>query len=54
MARMVPEQHIDADLFDLFLSSEVYLGYAHRYMDPAQIDGVDREALLAIAQAAAV
>lgn len=54
MARMVPEQHIDADLFDLFLSSEVYLNYAQRHMDPAQIDGVDREALLAIAQAAAV
>jgi HD-GYP domain-containing protein (c-di-GMP phosphodiesterase class II) len=54
MARMVPEQHIDADLFDLFLSSEVYLGYAQRHMDPSQIDGVDREALLAIAQAAAV
>jgi len=54
MARMVQDQHIDADLFALFLSSEVYLGYAQRYMDPAQIDGVDREALLAIAQAAAV
>ena len=54
MARMVQDQHIDADLFALFLSSEVYLGYAHRYMDPAQIDDVDREALLAIAQAAAV
>jgi HD-GYP domain-containing protein (c-di-GMP phosphodiesterase class II) len=51
MARMVQEQHIDSDLFDLFLSSEVYLGYAQRHMEPAQIDGVDREALLAIAQA---
>jgi HD-GYP domain-containing protein (c-di-GMP phosphodiesterase class II) len=51
MARMVQEQHIDSDLFDLFLSSEVYLGYAQRHMEPAQIDGVDREVLLAIAQA---
>ena len=51
MARMVQEQHIDSDLFDLFLSSEVYLGYAQRHMEPAQIDGVDREALLAIAKA---
>ena len=50
MARMVQDQHIDADLFDLFLSSEVYLSYAQRHMEPAQIDGVDREALLAIAQ----
>ena len=53
MARMVQDQHIDADLFDLFLSSEVYLSYAQRHMEPAQIDGVDREALLAIAQASA-
>ena len=49
MARMVQDQHIDGDLFDLFLGSEVYLSYAHRHMDPAQIDAVDREALLAIA-----
>lgn len=53
MARMVQDQHIDGDLFDLFLSSEVYLGYAHRHMDPAQIDAVDREALLASARGSA-
>jgi HD-GYP domain-containing protein (c-di-GMP phosphodiesterase class II) len=50
MARMVQDQHIDGDLFDLFLSSEVYLSYADRHMDPAQIDAVDREALLASAR----
>ena len=53
MARMVQERHIDADLFDLFLTSEVYLSYAQHQMDPAQVDGVDQEALLAIAHAAA-
>ena len=53
MARMVQDQHIDGDLFDLFLSSEVYLGYAQRHMDPAQIDAVDREALLASARGSA-
>jgi hypothetical protein len=40
-------------LFDLFLSSEVYLSYADRHMDPAQIDAVDREALLASARGSA-
>ena len=53
MARMVQDQHIDGDLFDLFLSSEVYLSYADRHMDPAQIDAVDREALLASARGSA-
>lgn len=33
--------HIDPVLFDLFLSSGIYLAYARRYMDPAQIDTVE-------------
>ncbi|WP_216854903.1 HD domain-containing phosphohydrolase [Burkholderia sp. L27(2015)] len=33
--------HIDADLFDLFLTSGVYLRYAEMYMAPEQIDEVD-------------
>jgi hypothetical protein len=35
------DKHIDADLFDLFLSSGVYLRYAERYLKPDQIDEVD-------------
>jgi response regulator RpfG family c-di-GMP phosphodiesterase len=38
--------HIDPVLFDLFLRSGIYLDYAHRYMDPAQIDAVDIESYL--------
>jgi hypothetical protein len=38
---MKKDQHIDAELFDLFLSSGVYLDYAHQYMRPEQIDHVD-------------
>ena len=53
MARMVQDQHIDGDLFELFLSSEVYLSYAHRHMVPAQIDAVDRQALVASARGSA-
>ena len=35
------DKHIDPDLFDLFLSSGVYLRYAERYLRPEQIDQVD-------------
>ncbi|WP_136419872.1 HD domain-containing phosphohydrolase [Herbaspirillum sp. ST 5-3] len=33
--------HIDPDLFDIFIRKKVYLDYAKRFMDPAQIDEVD-------------
>jgi response regulator RpfG family c-di-GMP phosphodiesterase len=35
------DKHIDAELFDLFLSSGVYARYAERYLKPEQIDEVD-------------
>jgi HD-GYP domain-containing protein (c-di-GMP phosphodiesterase class II) len=35
------DRHIDPDLFDLFLTSGVYLRYAERYLRPEQIDEVD-------------
>lgn len=38
---MKKDQHIDPDLFDLFLESGVYLEYAHRFMGPEQIDIVN-------------
>lgn len=38
--------HIDADLFDLFLSSGVYRRYAERFLRPEQIDDVDITAFL--------
>lgn len=47
MARMAREGHVDPDLFALFVRSEAYLAYARRFMDPAQIDAVDADALLA-------
>ncbi len=33
--------HIDPDLFDVFIRKKVYLDYAQRFMDPAQIDEID-------------
>jgi HD-GYP domain-containing protein (c-di-GMP phosphodiesterase class II) len=33
--------HIDPDLFDVFVRSKVYLEYAKRFMDSSQIDDID-------------
>ncbi|MGV8079927.1 MAG: HD domain-containing phosphohydrolase [Syntrophales bacterium] len=35
------DRHIDPELFNLFLSSGVYLRYARRFLKPEQIDEVD-------------
>jgi len=41
MSLMRDEKHIDADLFDLFLSSGVFQTYAVKYLSSDQIDEVD-------------
>jgi len=41
MSFMKKEQHIDADLFDLFLSSGAYLEYGRRHLQAGQLDEVD-------------
>ncbi len=41
MHRMKLDNHIDAELFDLFLSSGVYAEYAREHLDGSQIDEVD-------------
>ncbi|QEW07275.1 HD domain-containing phosphohydrolase [Nitrincola iocasae] len=41
MARMVAEEHLDADVFELFLRSGIYQQYAQKFMQPEQIDRVD-------------
>jgi HD-GYP domain-containing protein (c-di-GMP phosphodiesterase class II) len=38
---MKKDQHIDPDLFELFLQSGVYLEYANKFLAEAQIDEVD-------------
>jgi len=43
---MKQDQHIDADLFAVFLRSGVYLEYAHQYLSPEQIDEADIHAYL--------
>ncbi|GAB6040179.1 HD domain-containing phosphohydrolase [Endothiovibrio diazotrophicus] len=38
---MCKDQHLDADLFELFLRRGIHLEYARRYLAPEQIDEVD-------------
>jgi HD-GYP domain-containing protein (c-di-GMP phosphodiesterase class II) len=46
MGFMKKDQHIDAELFELFLTSGIYLEYAQRFMRPEQIDTVEVTAYL--------
>lgn len=41
LGKMKLNQHIDPDIFDLFVREKVYLRYAEMFLDPSQIDEVD-------------
>lgn len=45
MGKMALDQHIDNDLFQIFVREQVYLDYAHRFLAPEQIDNVDHGAI---------
>ncbi|MFC4278434.1 HD domain-containing phosphohydrolase [Achromobacter aloeverae] len=51
MGAMKRDRHLDPDLLDLFLTSEVWREYAKQYMSPDQIDEPDIDAVLAITAA---
>lgn len=46
MSFMRKDEHIDAELFELFLMSGTYMEYAKRYLKPEQIDEVDIKAYI--------
>ncbi|MDU4249489.1 HD domain-containing phosphohydrolase [Pseudomonas sp.] len=48
LAFMARDQHIDADLFRLFISQGVYKEYGERFLHPEQMDAVDVRAILEI------
>jgi len=48
MGFMKKDHHLDPELFDEFVRSEVYLKFAHKYMYSENIDEIDKDALLAI------
>ena len=41
MSFMKKDQHVDPDLFELFLTSGVYKEYAEKFLLPEQVDEVD-------------
>jgi hypothetical protein len=41
LGRMAQENHVDLNLFDVFIREKVYLKYAEQFLDPAQINRVD-------------
>ncbi len=45
MGEMKKNQHIDPDLFDIFVRQKVYLHYAQEFLDPEQIDRIDEKDL---------
>lgn len=48
MGFMKRDNHLDPDLFDIFVTSGVYRQYAKEFLPPELIDSVDEAALLAI------
>jgi len=40
---MVKDNHLDADIFDLFVKEKIYLNYAKKELSPSQIDKVELE-----------
>ncbi|EHN69956.1 HD domain-containing phosphohydrolase [Aliivibrio fischeri] len=49
LAFMAKNKHIDASLFSLFLTDEVYLNYADKFLSSEQIDDVNIQELIEIA-----
>lgn len=41
MGRMVENNHLDPDLFRVFIDKQVYMQYAERFLQPEQIDAID-------------
>jgi HD-GYP domain-containing protein (c-di-GMP phosphodiesterase class II)/ABC-type amino acid transport substrate-binding protein len=39
--QMSVNQHIDSDLFELFINSRIYMDYANAFLDTSQVDEID-------------
>jgi|GEM_PF-31370 len=48
IGHMKRDHHLDPDIVDFFITSKVYLAYAHKYLEAELIDEIDEAALLAI------
>ena len=45
LGKMKIENHIDPDIFDLFIREKIYLKYAEKFLESHQIDHVDESAV---------
>ena len=45
MGFMKQDDHIDPDIFEIFIREKVYLDYAEEFLDPEQIDEIDESAI---------
>jgi HD-GYP domain-containing protein (c-di-GMP phosphodiesterase class II) len=45
LGKMKQDNHIDPDLFDLFIREKIYLKYAKQFLETEQIDEVDESAI---------
>lgn len=43
LGQMKLDNHVDADLFDIFINDKIYLDYANKYLGKSQIDAVNFE-----------
>jgi HD-GYP domain-containing protein (c-di-GMP phosphodiesterase class II) len=41
MGFMKQDEHIDPDIFEIFIKQRVYLDYADEFLDPEQIDNIE-------------
>lgn len=41
LGKMKLDQHVDPDIFDMFIRDKIYLKYAQQFLEPEQIDEVD-------------
>ncbi|MDY7560502.1 HD domain-containing phosphohydrolase [Pseudomonas sp. 10B1] len=46
MAQMCVDEHIDPPLFELFIQADIFQRYAESFLQPQQIDAVDKTSLL--------
>lgn len=46
MKKMTEQNHLDSDLFEIFIKSRVYLNYANQFLKPEQIDSIDVNTLI--------
>lgn len=45
LGHMKQDQHVDPDLFDVFIRERIYMVYANTFLDPDQIDEIDESSI---------